>query len=151
MTEKKGSVFGIIVGIATIVGCIAAVVVIPEFRQWVGLGGSRPTEIPQPTPTPDLTNLYTYFPHPNIGSTRTYNYSYVYSDTNQNNSTPSQKTTTGSYSEAVQIINDAQKESGITIVEVGTTGTNYLAPCGENSDFIGMFMTPSDLHNRLYP
>jgi len=46
MSSKKGTLFEIIVGICTIVGCIAAVLVIPEFRKITGLD----------SPTPSATN-----------------------------------------------------------------------------------------------
>lgn len=52
MVGKKLTLFEIIVGIAAIVACVAAVFVVPEFRQWVGLERSNPPETPTMTPTP---------------------------------------------------------------------------------------------------
>jgi hypothetical protein len=52
MNEKKNSTFDVIVGIAVIVTCIAAVLVVPEFRQWAGLEQSTSPDILAQTPEP---------------------------------------------------------------------------------------------------
>jgi len=60
MTGKKQSLIEIISVISVIfiiIGSIAAVLVVPEFRQWFGLDSTKPTEPPFPTiqPLPQIT------------------------------------------------------------------------------------------------
>src|SRR6266498_2148021 len=51
MAKRKFTLFEIIVGIATIVGFVAAVLANPEFRQWAGLEKSE-SFIPENTSIP---------------------------------------------------------------------------------------------------
>ena len=48
MIEKKHSLFEIIVGVAAIVACVAALLDIPDIRRWIGLDPANSPETPTP-------------------------------------------------------------------------------------------------------
>jgi len=52
-TRKILFVFKVIVGMSTIIGCVAGVLLVPEVRVFLGLDSTKPTETPLPT-TPNL-------------------------------------------------------------------------------------------------
>jgi hypothetical protein len=56
-SRKSRSAFEYAIGISTIIACVAAVLVIPEVRQWAGLDRIESAETPTPTSQPTATPL----------------------------------------------------------------------------------------------
>ncbi len=51
--KNSNSLFQIIVGVSSIVACIAAVLVVPEFRRWSGLDTPMSTQTTEPATAPE--------------------------------------------------------------------------------------------------